>query len=50
MIIGSHIAINRTPNIDCYWLGAVPNLNRMDDEAGGVPAVLRGQAEAASWA
>ena len=21
-----YIALNRTPNMDCYWLGAVPNL------------------------
>ena len=21
-----YIALNRTPNIDCYWAGAVPNL------------------------
>ena len=26
-IIGLHKALNRTPNIDCYWVGAVPNLN-----------------------
>ena len=25
-IIGLYIALNRTPNIDCYWVGAVPNL------------------------
>ena len=23
--MGSYIALNRTPNIDCYWEGAVPN-------------------------
>ena len=23
-----YIALNRTPNIDCYWMEAVPNLNR----------------------
>ena len=23
-IIGLYIALNRTPNIDCYWVGAVP--------------------------
>ena len=22
-----YIALNRTPNIDCFWVGAVPNLN-----------------------
>ena len=21
-----YIALNRSPNIDCYWVGAVPNL------------------------
>ena len=21
-----YIALNRTPNIDCYWVGAVPNI------------------------
>ena len=26
-IIWLYIALNRTPNIDCYWVGAVPNLN-----------------------
>ena len=26
-IIGLDIVLNRTPNIDCYWEGAVPNLN-----------------------
>ena len=24
-IIGLYIALNMTPNIDCYWEGAVPN-------------------------
>ena len=24
VIIGLYIALNRTPNIDCYWVGAVP--------------------------
>ena len=23
-IIGLYIALNSTPNIDCYWVGAVP--------------------------
>ena len=23
-IIWLYIALNRTPNIDCYWVGAVP--------------------------
>ena len=23
--MGLYIALNRTPNIDCYWVGAVPN-------------------------
>ena len=27
MITWLYIALNRTPNIDCYWGGAVPNLN-----------------------
>ena len=27
IIIGLYIALNRTPNIDCYWVGAVPNLS-----------------------
>ena len=27
IIIWLYIAFNRTPNIDCYWVGAVPNLN-----------------------
>ena len=22
-----YIAVNRTPNIDCYWVGAVPNVS-----------------------
>ena len=26
-IIWVYIALNGTPNIDCYWVGAVPNLN-----------------------
>ena len=26
-IISLYIALNRTPNINCYWVGAVPNLN-----------------------
>ena len=26
-IIWLYIALNRTPNIDCYWVGAVPNIN-----------------------
>ena len=26
IIIWLYIALNRTPNIDCYWVGAVPNL------------------------
>ena len=26
-IIWLYIALNRTPNIDCYWVGAVPDLN-----------------------
>ena len=25
IIIWLYIALNRTPNIDCYWVGAVPN-------------------------
>ena len=25
-MIGLYIALNGTPNIDCYWVGAVPNL------------------------
>ena len=25
-ILWSYIAINRTPNIDCYWVGAVPKV------------------------
>ena len=29
IIIWLYIALNRTPNIDCYW-GAVPNLNPYD--------------------
>ena len=24
IIIGFYIALSRTPNIDCYWVGAVP--------------------------
>ena len=27
IIIWLYIALNRTPNIYCYWVGAVPNLN-----------------------
>ena len=26
-IIGLYIALNRTLNINCYWGGAVPNIN-----------------------
>ena len=26
LIIWCYIALNRTPNIHCYWVGAVPNL------------------------
>ena len=26
-IIWWYIALNRTPNIDCYWVGAVPKVN-----------------------
>ena len=26
IIIWLYIALNRTPNIDCYWVGAVPNI------------------------
>ena len=26
IIIWLYIALNRTPNIDCYWVGAVPNV------------------------
>ena len=26
IIVWLYIALNRTPNIDCYWVGAVPNL------------------------
>ena len=26
-IIWLYIALDRTPNMDCYWVGAVPNLN-----------------------
>ena len=26
IIIWLYIALNRTPNIDCYWVGAVPKL------------------------
>ena len=26
IIIWFYIALNRTPNIDCYWVGAVRNL------------------------
>ena len=28
IMIGLYIALNMTPNVDCYWEGAVPNLNR----------------------
>ena len=27
-IIWLHIALNRTPNIDCYWVGEVHNLTQ----------------------
>ena len=26
IIIWLYIALNRTPNIDCYWVGAVPKV------------------------
>ena len=25
-VISLYIALNRTPNIDCYWVGAVPKV------------------------
>ena len=25
-IVWLYIALNRTPNMDCYWVGAVPNI------------------------
>ena len=25
-VIWVYIALNRTPNIDCYWVGAVPKI------------------------
>ena len=34
IIMWLYIALNRTPNIDCYW-GAVPNLNRAVSAARG---------------
>ena len=34
-LVWLYIALNRTPNIDCYWVGAVPNLNPR--VWGGVP-------------
>ena len=30
-----YIALNRTPDIDCYWGGAVPNLNRKPKQGAG---------------
>ena len=27
LIMWLYIALNRTPNIDCYWVGAVPKLH-----------------------
>ena len=24
-----YIALNRTPNMDCYWVGAVPNVDSL---------------------
>ena len=36
------IALNRTANIDCYWMGAVPNLNPSKScEAKELPEVPR---------
>ena len=26
IVIWLYIALNRTPNIDCYWVGAVPKV------------------------
>ena len=26
LIVWLYIALNRTPNIDCYWVGTVPNI------------------------
>ena len=28
-IIGLYIALNRTPNLNCYWVGAVPNVQNI---------------------
>ena len=27
IIIWLYLALNRTPNIDCYWVGAVPHFS-----------------------
>ena len=26
VIVGLYMALQRTPNIDCYWVGAVPKV------------------------
>ena len=31
------IALNRTPNIDCYWVGAIPNVGTITCDYGGPP-------------
>ena len=36
-----HIALNRTPNIDCYWVGAVPKVSAITRcRSLGLPAAL----------
>ena len=36
VIIWLYVALNGTPNIDCYWVGAVPNTYLMCARAGKV--------------
>ena len=39
-IIGLYIALNRTPNIDGYWVGAVPKIYPTPTLPGSMPRFL----------
>ena len=36
-MIWVYIALNRTPNIDCYWVGAVPNVDSLSPKPDDLP-------------
>ena len=40
-----YIALNRTPSIDCYWVGAVPNLKPEELRVAVVCSRLNGYLE-----